>query len=202
MIVIVRQSSVHLGWRQIRILLNDLRCTIAMGYVIRGNVNDPMAGAVNTRDTVRIERDVWRGHCVTHEPGENYREMLVLCMVSSHSSTASKHLHSQFLHRAYVRATQHLQPFGQQLQHTFGTVPCLKGSLSQQRLISACLCAMTLHEAACEGRSRTLCKACHQDAFGSCPNCRSRATSRSARCCACASCWNACSFSRRSCSAR
>jgi hypothetical protein len=41
MIVIVRYSGVDLGQGQLRILLDNVRYTIAMGYVIRDNVSDP-----------------------------------------------------------------------------------------------------------------------------------------------------------------
>src|SRR5262245_17885198 len=66
MIVIVRQRSVDLGRCQVRILLDDLGCTIAMGYVIRDNVNYPVASPVNARDSVGIKGDVWVGHGLTH----------------------------------------------------------------------------------------------------------------------------------------
>ena len=65
MIVIVRQCSVDLGWCQVWILLDDLRCTIAMGHVIRDDVNDPVARPVNARYPTEIDSDVWVSHCLT-----------------------------------------------------------------------------------------------------------------------------------------
>ena len=54
MIVIVCQRSVDLGQGQVRILLDDLRCAIAMGYVVRDNINDPMTSLVDARHSTGI----------------------------------------------------------------------------------------------------------------------------------------------------
>jgi hypothetical protein len=43
-----------------------LRCAIAMGYVIRDNVNDPMTSPVNARHPTRIHGNVWIDHDLTH----------------------------------------------------------------------------------------------------------------------------------------
>ena len=55
MIIIVREGGVHLRQRQIRILLDDLGRTVAMGHVICDDINHPVAGAVNTQDPTRID---------------------------------------------------------------------------------------------------------------------------------------------------
>jgi hypothetical protein len=66
MIVRVGQRGMDLGQCQVRILLDDLRCTLAMGYVIRDNVNDPMTSLVNARHPTRIHGNVWIDHGFTH----------------------------------------------------------------------------------------------------------------------------------------
>ena len=51
----VGEGGVHLRQCQIRILLDDLGGTLAMGHVIRNDVHHPVAGAVNTQDPTRID---------------------------------------------------------------------------------------------------------------------------------------------------
>ena len=46
--------------------VDDLRCTIAMGDVIRDEVYYPVASPVNARHPTGIDGDVWVGHCLIH----------------------------------------------------------------------------------------------------------------------------------------
>jgi hypothetical protein len=66
MIVIVRERSMDLGWCQIGILFDDLRRTIAMGHVIRDDVDYPMTGAVDARDSAVVQSDVGIWYVLTH----------------------------------------------------------------------------------------------------------------------------------------
>jgi hypothetical protein len=51
MVVMVRERGMDLGRRQVGILLDDLRCTVAMSHVISDDVDHPMAGAVDAWDS-------------------------------------------------------------------------------------------------------------------------------------------------------
>jgi hypothetical protein len=66
MIVIVRERSMDLGRRQVGILLDDLRRTVAMRHVIGDDVNRPMTGAVDAWDSTAVQSDVGIGHALTH----------------------------------------------------------------------------------------------------------------------------------------
>jgi hypothetical protein len=61
-IVIVREGGVHLRQGEIRILFDDLGSTIAMGHVIRNDVNHSVTSAVNAQDPARIDREMRIGH--------------------------------------------------------------------------------------------------------------------------------------------
>ena len=57
MIIIVGQRGMDLRRRQVGILLDDLRRTVAMHHVIGDEVDDAMAGAVETRDPAGVQGD-------------------------------------------------------------------------------------------------------------------------------------------------
>jgi hypothetical protein len=66
MIVIVGERGMDLRWRQVGILLDDVRRTVAMRHVIGDEVNDPMAGAVEARDPAGVQDDVGIGPVIGH----------------------------------------------------------------------------------------------------------------------------------------
>jgi hypothetical protein len=55
-----------LGRRQVWILLDDLHGTIAMRHVIGDDVDHPMAGAIDARDSTAVQSDVGIGHVLMH----------------------------------------------------------------------------------------------------------------------------------------
>ena len=55
MIIIVRERGMDLRRRQVGILLDDLRRTVAMRPVIGNDVDHSMAGAVDTRDSMAVQ---------------------------------------------------------------------------------------------------------------------------------------------------
>ncbi len=57
-VVIVRQPSMNLGRRQVWIVCHDLRCTVAMRDMIRGDVDHPVPSAVYAGSSLSIEGDV------------------------------------------------------------------------------------------------------------------------------------------------
>jgi hypothetical protein len=61
MIIIVRERGMDLRRREVGILLDDLRRTVAMRDVIGDEVDDPMAGPVEARDPAGIQGDVGTG---------------------------------------------------------------------------------------------------------------------------------------------
>ena len=57
-VVIIGESGMNLGGRQVRIVHHDLRCAVAMCDVIRNNIDDPVSGSVYAGTTPSIESDV------------------------------------------------------------------------------------------------------------------------------------------------
>ena len=57
-VVIIGESGMNLGGRQVRIVHDDLRCAVAMCDVIRNNIDDPVSGSVYAGTTSSIESDV------------------------------------------------------------------------------------------------------------------------------------------------
>lgn len=64
--IIVRERGMDLRRREVGILLDDLRRTVAMRDVIGDEVDDPMAGPVEARDPAGIQGDVGIGRVLTH----------------------------------------------------------------------------------------------------------------------------------------
>lgn len=58
MIVVVRECGMDLGRRQVGVLLDDVCRTVAMRYVIGDDVQHPMAGVVDARDSSAVESTV------------------------------------------------------------------------------------------------------------------------------------------------
>ena len=57
-IVVIGESGVNLGGGQVRIVHHDLRCAVAMGDVIRNNIDHPVSGSVYAGPTPSIEGDM------------------------------------------------------------------------------------------------------------------------------------------------